>query len=476
MSTKIRREDIASATMSTTAAEPPRKKARPLPATGLASVPAEVWGRTSTYLEICYSNGSEVMRLLLALSGLHNKTDMKNISEVIKRWYLKNNVTFLKRFLYAPFAIGRKPPYNIIEQKHHVLRYWMEVNPGWKTALNPCESSEGKDSLSDQFISENTLDLRETGQDVGDILSTCAMETGTGHLTIDGKDARILAMEKPVALFKVPFIPGSIVVGIDGIDVRAMSYDDVYNMIMKKEQCEIKTMPEFVEFFFLNPAVAIDSGSIDLFRFLIEDVGMDCSRGYCGIEFDYDGFWSTPLIVHCLGQPDSRLFEYFISLESAELNPIIYQDIFDDADDENGPHLLHTIAAYNPIFEDLQKLVEPAVLIQRLERLLQNEKVNVNVENEHGRTPLFTLFRRMNKLNFDYRNHVLSNTDGKKKFYRYKEIELRVAKALLDAGAFTTSIDVSVLPDREGHRGIMIDLIEATDKAARDAIIARLDS
>ena len=455
--------------------EPLCKKARPSPATGLASIPAEVWGRTSTYLEICHSNGSEVMRLLLALSALHNNTDMKIISQTIKRWYLEDNVTYLRTFLYAPFAIGCKPPPDVIKKTYSILRYWMEVNPGWKTALNPYGSSEGKNLLLDQFISENALDLREPVQEVSDILSACAMETGTGRLTMDEKDASILKTEKPVDLFKVPFIPGSIIVGIDGIDVRAMPYSDVYKMIVEKEQCEIKTMPEFVEFFFLNPAVAIDSGSFDLFRFLIEDVGMDCSREYCGIEFDHDEFWSTPLIVHCFGQRDSRLFEYFVSLASAELNPVVFLDFDDDADDENGPTFLHMMASYNPIFDSLQNMIEPAVLIQRLEVLLQNEKVDVNVENEHGRTPLFTLFRRMNKLKFDYRNHVLSNSDGKKKFYRYKEIELRVAKALLDAGASTNSIDVTVLPDREGHRGIMADLIEAKDKGARDAVISRLD-
>ena len=465
--------------MDTEAAGPPRKKVRPLSATGLASIPAEVWGRVSTYLEICYSNGSEVMRLLLALSALHNtsKTDTKIISQTIRHWYLKGNVKYLREFLYAPFCLmGMTPPPEIIEITSCAFRCWLEVNPGWKTALNPHGSSEGKNLLLDQFISDNTLDLREPEQEVSDILSACAMETGTGHLSMNPADASILELEKPVALFKDPFTPGSIIVGVDGIDVRAMHYDDVYNMIKEKEHCEIKTMPEFAEFFFLNAAVAIDLGCFALLRFLIEDVGIDCSREYCGIKFDYDSSWGTPLIVHCLGQPDTQIFEYFVSLDAVELNPIIYQDVDDDADDLKGPTLLHMMASYAPIFEDLQNMIEPAVLIQRLEILLQNEKVNVNVENEHGRTPLFTLFRRMNKMNFDYRNHVLSNTDGKKKFYRYKEIELRVAKALLDAGASTETVDVNVLPDREGHRGIMADLIEAKDKAARDIVISRLDS
>ena len=174
-----------------------------------------------------------------------------------------------------------------------------------------------------------------------------------------------------------------------------------------------------------------------------------------------------PIAHHPSGGDDEALGSGDLGADNA---------MVDDADDENGPTLLHMMASYNPIFEDLQKMIEPTLLIQRLEVLLQNEEVNVDVENEHGRTPLFTLFRRMNKMNFDYRNHVLSNTDGKKKFYRYKEIELRVAKALLDAGASTNNIDITVLPDREGHRGIMADLIEAKDKAARDAVISRLDN
>ena len=459
--------------MSGKSGEPPHKKIRSS-ASKFACLPAELWGRTATFLNLT-DEENEVMPILLALAPVAKDG---SIARTIKHWYLKDNAAYLRDYLYEQikrFAPLSKERTKVISAS---LKYWLELNPGWKTALNPYGGEDEKNSLSDQFITDNSFDLKQPDVDSALIMSACAFESSSGHFSMDQRDERYFMLEAPVELFEEEFVPGSIFVGIDGVDVRTMPYGEICLMLIKqKERTKIKVMAECIEFFFLNPATAIDFGLFDVLRFIVEDVGVDCSHEYRGVHFNSDEVWGVPLITHGLAQPDPRFLGYLLSVDNVNPNAIVYIDFADDADDENGPTLLHMMGSYNPIFEELQKSIEPIALIKRLETLLQHTKVDVNAENEHGRTPLFTIFRKMNKLNFDYRNHVLSSKDSKRKFYRYKEIELYVVKALLDAGASTESVDIDLLPDQEEHnRGTMAKLVEAEDKAARDAIIAGLSS
>ena len=458
--------------MTTKSAEPPQKKIRSS-ASELACLPAELWGRTATFLKLA-DEENEVMPLLLALAPLAKDG---STARTIKHWYLKDNAAYLRDYLYEQIKRFDPVPKERIKEISASLKYWLELNPGWKTALNPYGGEDEKNPLSDQFITDNSFDLKQPDVNSAVIMSECAFESRSGRFSIDQRDEGYLMLEAPVELFEEEFVPGSIFVGIDGVDVRTMSYGEIFLMLIKqKERAKIKVMSECIEFFFLNPAVAIDFGLFDVLRFIVEDVGVDCSREYHGVRFISDEVSEgAPLITHGLAQPDPHFLEYLLSVDAVNPNAIVHLDLVDDADDESGPTILHMMGSYNPIFEELQNAIEPSVLIQRLETLLQHSKVDVNAENEHGRTPLFTIFRKMNKLNFDYRNHELSSKDGKRKFYRYKEIELHVVKALLDAGASTESVNVDLLPDREEHnRGTMAKLIEAEDKAARDAIIADL--
>ena len=460
--------------MSGKSGEPPRKKIRSS-ASKSACLPAELWGRAATFLDLT-DEENEVMPLLLALAPLAKDG---SISRTIKHWYLKDNVAYLRDYLYAQIKWFASVPKERINGISASLKYWLELNPGWKTALNPYGSEDEKNALSDQFITDNVIDLRLPDSIVEAMMSDYTFETRSRHFSMIESDIIHLALEEPAeSVFEGKFVNGSIFVGIGGLDVRTISYSEVCLMLTKqKGKHKIKVMPECIEYFFLSPANAIDFGLFDVLRFIVEDVGVDCSYEYRGVHFNSDEYLGVPLITHGLAQSDPRFFEYLLSLDNVNPNAIVHLDLVDDADDENGPTLLHMLGSYNPIFEELQKVIEPHALTKRLETLLQHNNVNVNAENEHGRTPLFTIFRKMNKLNFDYRNHVLSSKDGKRKFYRYKEIELYVVKALLDAGASTESINVDLLPDRDEHnRGTMAKLIEAEDKAARDAIIAGLSS
>lgn len=422
------------------------------PALTLPSLPLEILGRTSTYLTLTLTE-SDVWSFLLALRA------GPSLSRTVKHWYLKGNDTYITEYLFALVldddrsadtteARRTKRMELLIDKLSTDLQGWMEINSDWKDACRPYNSTKGL------FITDNTILSNKR-------LRACIEPSESNHATLDETS------EIFYSVFHKEFAPGSIVVGIDGVDLLGLPYEAVEGMI--NEANDVKLMSESAEFFFTNPAFAIDLGLFDVLRFIVEDIfGVDCSRShkctYGGLRFPDASDASYSPLLHALAQPDPRFFDYFLSLDGVDLNPR-FSSIAGE------PTLFHTMIGQGcPFYDTIRSSIGDTSLLSRLKAILKSEKVDVGALNSLRIAPLYYLIYNPNHLQRFYNHQRL--------YFKYDTFDLQLAAALLDAGASVTDshLNIYALPDRRGYRGTLVKLLQAENKAERDAIITNLMS
>ena len=188
----------------------------------------------------------------------------------------------------------------------------------------------------------------------------------------------------------------SIVTSVNGVPYT--SFEQGISLLLEEgpEKRLQMVLSVFAEIFF-NPALSIDLGLLDLLRFQIEELKLDVNIQECaGILFREDPEregWSRSLfamegrslLFHALAQPDQRLFDYLLSLQGIEANPVLEHSIKGQDIRDFGTTLLHEI----PSFAGYSLLDEEIDLISRLRRILEREDVDVNCRDEYENiTPL----------------------------------------------------------------------------------------
>ena len=187
----------------------------------------------------------------------------------------------------------------------------------------------------------------------------------------------------------------SIVTSVNGVPYT--SFEQGISLLLEEgpEKRLQMVLSVFAEIFF-NPALSIDLGLLDLLRFQIEELKLDVNIQECaGILFREDPEregWSRSLfamegrslLFHALAQPDQRLFDYLLSLQGIEANPVLEHSLRGQDIRDVGTTFLHemsSFAAYSLLNEEID-------IISRLRRILEREDVDVNCRDGHEISPL----------------------------------------------------------------------------------------
>lgn len=141
---------------------------------------------------------------------------------------------------------------------------------------------------------------------------------------------------------------------------------------------------------FLNPALMIDLGLLDVLKFQIEELKLDVNyQEYLGIWFrgpeNRENFLEgMPLLFHGLAQPDQRLFDYLLALKRIKANPVLEHSLDGTAMRDTDTHLLHEV----PLLASHALLDEEIDLISRLRHVLERKEVDIDCRDLDGTTPL----------------------------------------------------------------------------------------
>lgn len=420
-------------------------------------LPPEMIGRIATYVDIF--NGD--LHNFVAVCG-------PPLSPIIKHAYMKDNANFLH---YVGSADGRtarwrRDNFNSVLARDKLLQ-WMEVNDGWREAHKPPPPPSSSSSMAGRSTStapplppipsvQSEIILRPIESDADEATLEQEIINGAGHLTFEALPPNLfLGANGEILEENYPF---DVVIGVDGVDVTKLSFEDTKALILKRgpKTKTLRCLHSVYWCFFLNPAIATDLGLIDVLRNIVEQVGVDVNNNRCrGIQFEN----GMPLLVRALVHPDVRLFEYLLSLGGIDLNPEIHSSIHIPI--FNGMFI--TLNRSKPLMHVLTKdiiidaLGEADLDVTRVKQLLDKRDNLTNVEDRHGNTPLWHIVHQ-----------TFNGNDS------YSRNDLFLAKTFLDAGAATDRIELEELTNRRGYRGKMAALIEAKDRAARDNVIASL--
>ena len=231
----------------------------------LSSLPAELLGRTSTFLPLKVAE-SGVLSFLLTLKA------SPSLSRTVKHWYLKGNASYIEDYLYQFVSEylknqkRRKRGEKAVGILSTGLQSWMEINVGWRDACRPCGSTDSE--LSGLFITDNSVKSHEI------FLEFATTSWRSNHLTLVDRRLFVHRYRSPDEapdvehdVFHEKFVPESVVAAIDGIDVLGLPFSQVKEMIRGAQN--VKLLCKAAEFFFTNAAFAIELGLFDLFRFII---------------------------------------------------------------------------------------------------------------------------------------------------------------------------------------------------------------
>jgi len=385
--------------------------------TKLQDLPPEVIGRSARYLAV---RGGDLNQLVTVVAGRRSNVE----KSVIKRVYLRHNLEYLR--YVSDVCTGYLSVHAIRARRHNLgemCRQWMEVNDDWRNSIKPYQGID----MPGMFADVELKAIRDEAVDIRDIVEYDSI----GHICFRNTD---------FLYGKKEFRRYAVIVGIDGRDVSGRDSRDVINILDegRSTPTKLRLMTSRVSSIFLNPALSIDLGLVEILRYLVEDVEIDVNSQNCtGLVFGFGGY-VMPLIAHALVHPDPASFQYLLTLRDINANP---QTEFND-----GTTFLHTLK------DDIEyALGDSSLDVTRVESLLGRDEVNVDVLDEEDFTPLECLLER-------YKDDV-----------QYERNVFLLAKTFLDAGATRTYRKVMVIYD-----GRMRALLEAKDRDERDRIFARL--
>ena len=268
------------------------------------------------------------------------------------------------------------------------LEAWMSENEWWRDAakLDPAYHEDNAAEAGVPVIFKTiVLTDFETEHDQ----ETLALK----YIEISSSGQVEFSPELPLSPDSAPRdVNYSIVISVNGAFYT--SFEEGKSLLLREDSSDKRLQvvnSAFAEMF-LNPALIIDLGLLDVLKFQMEELKLDVNYQHTvGIYFrgvlSWDGtggFQGRSLLFHALAQPDQRLFDYLLSLQGIEANPVLKHSLRGQDIREFGATLLHEI----PSFADYPLLDEEIDLISRLRRVLEREDVDVNCRGERESTPL----------------------------------------------------------------------------------------
>mmetsp|Transcript_33392 Transcript_33392/g.73242 ORF Transcript_33392/g.73242 Transcript_33392/m.73242 type:complete len:428 (+) Transcript_33392:283-1566(+) len=408
--------------------------------TSLLDLPPEVIARVSKFVDV-FDN------------ELHSFVSVCRpaLARIIKKSYLRDSCHYLQFVGSADghSARWRYPDFDP-ELARDKLLQWMAVNDGWREAHLPSSGGAAIPSVQADIV------LQPVDSDGKEAMLDAELINGANHASFESFPPDLF--RNVDGSFLEENYPFDVVIGVDGVDVSKMDFEQTKELILQRtsKPKTLRVLHSVYWCFFLNPAIALDLGLVDVFRNIVERTNIDINTSRCrGIQFD----GGMPLLVRALVHPDARLFEYLLTIDGLNLNPTIDSSIHIPI--FSGMYI--TLNSSKPMLHALTKdiitdaLYDADLDVMRIKQLLDkgSDVLLTNAEDRHGNTPLW---------------HIV-HTDSDESFSRN---DLLLAKCFLDSGASTDGIDLTELPNRRGYRGKMASLIEAKDRAARDKVIASL--
>ena len=350
-----------------------------------SDLPPGIVGKISTYISLrAYGNGRDRRTLMSLCTAVG-----PSISSYIRKSYLEGNLSFL-------YYLNLFVPYNdtaISDAECAVvgakLRQWMEYNPWWREACQSPSAFMAKQQRHHPTIYklirvkefENEVERESFLQDV------CI--TRTGQVYIYGGSCGIGVYNLVVSVNDkaLPFWPTS------------KAYRDA--ILASGSDAEVLVMQQYFGLFFLNPALSINLGLLELLRFQLEDLALDVNcQKWTGPRI---GEVELPLILHSMVQEDACFFEYLLSFNGIVLNPILKMcpmtdNVFPDGLGMTLLHCLHAVigGSLNGKFD-----------LNRLKQLLSHDDVDINRGLEDTTfqeviTPLYTTLTSPIKFDSDF--------------------------------------------------------------------------
>ena len=355
----------------------------------------------------------------------------RQTARVIRREYLSNNLSYLG-FLYSEIlhhceqnGTRQKLCMEDISNLNGALEQWMHENKWWK------------DACRDAAVFANGGDVRTKSPTInrasGIKIANLCTKYPTIYKTVELEGFADDGEEKTQwseafgtgrsSLVDLYFEGGplgddyTIVLAVDDIDLmnhnKDMTWDQVEEAILKEGDKKLRVMHSDFAALFLNPALAIDLGMLELFRFQVEDLMLDMNcQDYIGLFFarvpvddDVDLLGGQPLLLHTLINPDKRFFEYLLSVADFEANPIIKRDLEHGGD--TGflrSTFLHRLPRI--IRCDLPNKID----LDWVAQLIKVKEVDLEVQSVEGWNPLETLCssESLTKSEYDVAKMLLS--------------------------------------------------------------------
>ena len=368
---------------------PPNTEPRPL---CLLDMPAGVVANIAQFVDIreidhegsSVRNGEVLMYLCLVFG--------RQTAQVVRREYLSNNLSYLdylarETMYYSEQYVRMEKISRMkgVSNLNGALEQWMQANPWWKDACRDAAVfAKGGGVCAKYPPIYKTIEVKGFADNKERRKWNKALGTGRSSLV------------------NLHFKGGPLgedytsVLAVDDVDLKnhskEMTWEQVEEAMLKEGHKRFRaTHTDFVGFF-LNPAMAIDLGMFELFRFQVEELMLDVNcQDYVGLFFagvddDGDLLAGQPLLLHALLNPDKRFFDFLLTVADFEVNPVIQRDLKDGTDNSHRadtflhrlPHILRC---------DLPKKID----LNWVAHMIKAKKIDLNVQNYDDLNPLEAL-------------------------------------------------------------------------------------
>ena len=313
----------------------------------------------------------------------------RQTARVIRREYLSNNLLYLdylyfeaKSYSEDIVSMKKERRVKFITTLNGALKQWMEENEWWKDA---CRDAA----------------VFAKGCDVCTKYPPIYKTSETKIASDEDRNQWIEALGINEAnLIDLYFEEGPLgddyttVLAVDDIDLKnytkEMTWEQAREAIFKEGDKKLRVMHDVFASIFLNPALAVDLGMLELFRFQAEDLMLDVNcQDYTGLFFngvnnDDEEFQAgQPLLLHALINPDKRFFECLLSVADFDANPVIERDLKDGRDIgrlratflHRLPHILRCDLPNN-------------INICWVAHMIKVKEIDLGVQNAEGMSPL----------------------------------------------------------------------------------------
>ena len=348
--------------------------------------------KIAQFIYIAEVNGDDIGFTLMALSVVVGR----EVARVIRREYLRNNLDYLEYFMaIAVFdfkekklhpTLPRKNITNSLSALKSAMEQWIEVNEWWKVACRDAVlfAKGGK----------------KMGTDYPQICKMVVLPDFANDIERQQFDEKIEYGPSSQVDFYYwdDFVAKdfTVVLAVDNVDLKGMEQERIEELLLNKGNKTLRVMISAFAHIFFNPAMTIDLGLVDVFKFQVEELQLDVNcQDYIGLFFDApvdspdDKSYCVPLILHALVQPDQLFLEHLLSIHSFDVNPVMECNL--DGEDilDWNQTLFHDLSQIL-----LHKWLPLEIHLDRIKYILQQKDVSLEVLNARGCAPLAVLCDR----------------------------------------------------------------------------------